>query len=194
MRARHRFRFTACVRRILPLAAAFAALLCVVTRSSAQDDDIEIIKRTAAEIAASVSSSSHCSIELRGAPRFDGAANAWLVAYMATGESCDASGDELRRLGNESALIFFRRPDSNQVRVLIANIRASVVPAFHCPISLRGDPRFDDGSGYWTVTFLASGPGCGDAAVELSRLGADYQIQFQQIQLQSALPREGILP
>jgi len=188
MRARRRFRFTARVGRILAAAAAPASLLCVAARSSAQDGDIEIIQRTAAEIAASVSSSSHCSIELRGAPRFDGLANAWLVAYMAAGATCDAAGDELRRLGKESALVFFRRPDSNQVRVLIANIRASVVPAFHCPISLRGDPSFDDGSGYWTVTFLASGPGCGDAAVELSRLGADYQIRFQ-----SATPPEGVL-
>jgi hypothetical protein len=191
MRARHRLRFTARVRRNLPAIAAVASLLGIVARSSAQDADREVIQRTAAAIAASVSSNSQCAIELRGAPRFDGLENAWLVAYMAAGPSCDAAGDELRRLGKESALVFFRRPDSNQVRVLIANIRASVGPAFHCPISLRGDPHFDDGSGYWTVTFLASGPGCGD---ELSRLGADYQIQFQQIQLQSALPREGILP
>jgi hypothetical protein len=188
MRAQHRLRFIARVGRVPPAVAALASLLCIAARSAAQDDDVGVIQRTAAEIAASVSSSSGCSIELRGAPHFDGLANAWLVAYMATGASCDAAGDELRRLGKESALVFFRRPDSNQVRVLIANIRASVVPAFHCPISLRGDPSFDDGSGYWTVTFLASGPGCGDAAVELSRLGADYQIRFQ-----SATPPEGVL-
>jgi len=189
MRARHRLRFNARGRHTLSASAALASLLCFAARSSAQEDDAELIQRTAAEIAASVSSSGHCSIVIRGAPRFDGLENAWLVAYMAAGPSCDTAVDELRRLGKESALVFFRRPDSNQVRVLIANIRASVGPAFHCPITLRGEPHFDDGSGYWTVTFLASGPGCGDAAVELSRLGADYQIQFQ-----SALPREGILP
>jgi hypothetical protein len=188
MRARHRLRFTARVRRYSPAVAALASTLFIVERSPAQDGDAKIVERTAAEIAASVSSSGQCSIELRGAPRFDGLENAWLVSYMATGASCDAAGDELRRLGKESALVFFRRPDANQVRVLIANIRASVGPAFHCPISLRGDPLFDDGSGYWTVTFLASGPGCGDAAVELSRLGAEYQIRFQ-----SATPPEGVL-
>jgi hypothetical protein len=172
----------------LEAAAALASLLGLVPRSSAQGDDTELIQRTAAAIAASVSSTSQCTIELRGAPRFDGLENAWLVAYMAAGSTCDAASDELRRLGKESALIFFRRPDSNQVRVLIANIRASVGPAFHCPITLRGEPHFDDGSGYWTVMFLASGPGCGDVPAELSRLGADYQIQFQ-----SALPPQGIL-
>ena len=187
MRARHRFRFSARVRRSAPAVAALATLT-IVERSHAQDGDLQITERAAAEIAASVSSRFKCSIEVRGAPRFDGLANAWLVAYMATGESCEAAGDELRRLGKDAALLFFRRPDSNQVRVLIANIRASVVPAFHCPISLRGDPSFDDGSGYWTVTFVASGPGCGDAATELSRLGADYQIRFQSI-----IPRQGLL-
>ena len=188
MRTRHRFRFTMRVSRSLPAVAAVASLLCIIERSFAQADDGKNIERAAAEIAASVSSTQQCTIELRGTPRFDGLENAWLVAYMAAGKSCDAAGDELRRRGKDIAVVFFRRPDSNQVRVLIASIRASVVPAFHCPISLRGDPTFDDGSGYWTVTFAASGPGCGEAAIELSRLGADYQIRFQPI-----IPRQGLL-
>jgi len=172
----------------LSAVAALASLLCIVGRSSAQTDDAELIQRTAAEIAASVSSSS-CSIVLRGAPRFDGLENTWLVAYMAAGGSCDAASAELRRLGKDSALVFFRRPDSNQVRALITNIRASVQSAFHCPITLRGEPRFDDDSGYWTVTFLASGPACGDVDAALGLLGADYQIRFQ-----SATPHQGFLP
>ena len=189
MRARHRLRFTARVRRNLPAIAAVASLLGIVARSSAQDADSEIIQRTAAAIAASVSSNNQCAIELRGAPRFDGLENAWLVAYMAAGGTCDAAGAELKRLGKDSALVFLRRPDSNQVRALITNIRASVQSAFHCPISLRGEPRFDDDSGYWTVMFLASGPSCGDVDAALSLLGADYQIRFQ-----SATPRPGFPP
>jgi hypothetical protein len=130
-----------------------------------------------------------CSIKTRGTPRFDGFSNTWLVAYMAHGADCDEAGDALRRLGKDRSLVFFRRPDSEQVRVLIASIRASVAPAFHCPITLQGEPRFDEGSGYWSVRFAASGPGCGDAAIELSRLGADYQIQFQStMQHQELLP------
>ena len=189
MRARRRFRFTARVGRILAAAAAPASLLCVAARSSAQDGDIDIIQRTAAEIAASVSSSSHCSIELRGAPRFDGLANAWLVAYMAHGAGCDDAGAELMRLGKDKSLVFFRRPDADQARALIASIRASVAWSFHCPISLRGEPRFDEKTGYWLVSFVASGPGCGDAAIELARLGADYQIQFQ-----SSMQRQELVP
>ena len=181
-------RFTARDRRGLSAVAALASLLCMVARSSAQEDDVALMQRTAAEIAASVSSS-HCSIELRGAPRFDGLENAWLVAYMAAGGNCDAASAELRRLGKDSALVFFRRPDSNQVRALIANIRASVQSAFHCPITLRGEPRFDDDSGYWTVMFLAPGRACGDVDAALALLGADYQIRFQ-----SATPRPSFPP
>ena len=189
MRAGRRLRFTARVGSSWRVVAVLAAMLCVVERAPAQSSEARDIERAAAEIAAAVSSSVACSIEIRGMPRFDALADGWLVAYMATGTSCDAAADELRRRGKDRALVFFRRPDAAQVRVLIANIRASVEPAFHCPISLRGDPHFDEGSGYWTVSFIASGPGCGDAAVELSRLGADYQIQFQSSMLRQELQR-----
>src|SRR5215813_13198755 len=104
MRAPHRLRFMTHVGCVSPAAAALVSLLALDMRSSAQDGDTELVQRTAAAIAVSVSANSQCSIELRGAPRFDGLANAWLVAYMAAGSSCDAAADELRRLGKESAL------------------------------------------------------------------------------------------
>jgi hypothetical protein len=162
-------------------------MLCLVDHAAAQANDADI-ERTAAAIVASVSGPT-CSITIRGTPRFDGFTNTWLVAYMGTGAGCDDAGDALRRLGKDKSLVFFRRPDSEQVRVLIASIRASVAPAFHCPITLQGEPHFDDGTGFWSVRFVASGPGCGDAAMELSRLGADYQIQFQ-----STMQRQELVP
>jgi hypothetical protein len=162
----------------LAAAAATVAAFCAGGRASAQDDAASAAQ-AAAEIAAGVSSNFACKLDVRGEPRFDGLEKMWLVPYTASGTACDAAAAELRRLAPARALVFFRRPDANQVRVLIASIRASVEPAFHCPISLRGEPLYDEGSGYWSVSYVASGPGCGDAAVELSRLGEDYQIQFQ---------------
>ena len=187
MRCGRRWRCTARVGRSLPTVTALASVLCFVGGAPAQSGDAEI-EGAAAAVAASVSGAM-CSIHIRGTPRFDGFTSTWLVAYMAHGAGCDDAGAELTRLGKDKSLVFFRRPDADQARALIASIRASVAWSFHCPISLRGEPRFDEETGYWLVSFVASGPGCGDAAIELARLGADYQIQFQ-----SSMQRQELVP
>ena len=52
--------------------------------------------------------------------------------------------------------------------------------AYGCPISLVDEPKFDESSGTWSVDYLASGPGCDDAAEELGRRGNEQQIRFMR--------------
>jgi hypothetical protein len=111
-----------------------------------------------------------------------------LCAVARAGVDEDAAAVQLRQRGQARAIVFFRRPDAGQVLALIGGIRHSVEPAFGCPISLRGEPRFDEASGYWLVSHVASGAGCDDAAQELERLGAELQIRFMR-----TLPRVELL-
>jgi hypothetical protein len=164
--------------RLLPFAALVLALGGIACSGADENDATRA--QAAAEIAASVSASVACTIKVLGLPRFDELANAWLVAYTATGAECDAAAAQLRQRTEGRAIVFFRRPDAGQVRALIARTRHSVASAFGCPISLREEPRFDDESGYWLVTYVTSGPGCDDAAQELERLGAELQIRFMR--------------
>jgi hypothetical protein len=185
-----RTRRSPCIERprLSPLAPAIVLALCAVARAGV-DEDAASRAQAAAEIAASVSTSVACAIEVRGTPRFDELANAWLVAYTATGSDCDAAAAQLRQRGQAGAIVFFRRPDAGQVRALIGSMRHSVEPAFGCPISVRGEPRFDEASGYWLVSYVASGAGCDDAAQELERLGAELQIRFMRTLLRVELLR-----
>jgi hypothetical protein len=89
-----------------------------------------------------------------------------------------AIGRGLRNLPEPLRLVFFRRPDADQVRAWIARVRREVGPAFGCPIAIRGEPTFDDATGYWMVTYSAAGPGCDDASEELGRRGEQMQVYF----------------
>lgn len=120
-----------------------------------------------------------CELSVHGEPRFDEFSGKWLVAYMASGaKDCDAAALALQQAGTNLSITFYRRPDREQVEHLVVDLRQSVRAAFGCNISIVGEPQFDETSASWSVTYLAAGAPCDDAAQELSRRGAELQINF----------------
>ena len=57
----------------------------------------------------------------------------------------------------------------------------SVRKGFACLISFRGEPRFDDESSLWMVTYYTSGQQCNDAAEELERQGRELRVLFHRM-------------
>jgi hypothetical protein len=129
-----------------------------------------------------------CNLAIHGDPHLEPDGK-WLVAYSAAGEACDAAGDALRARGTALDIVFFRRPNQDEVVVLINRIRGSVSGAFGCRISLRDEPRLDESTSWWTVSYFASGNNCTDATDELSRQGREVMIGFSRVALSTDLPR-----
>jgi len=129
-----------------------------------------------------------CDLAIHGDPHLEPDGK-WLVAYSASGEACDAAGDALRARGAALDIVFFRRPNQDEVVELINRIRSAVSGAFGCRISLRGDPQLDESTSWWTVSYFASGNNCGDATDELSRQGREVMIGFSRVALSSDSPR-----
>jgi len=48
-------------------------------------------------------------------------------------------------------------------------------------ISFRGEPRFNDESSLWLVTYYTSGQQCSDAAEELERQGRELRVLVNRI-------------
>jgi len=129
-----------------------------------------------------------CDLAIHGDPHREPDGR-WLVAYSASGEACDAAGDALRARGAALDIVFFRRPNRDEVLALINQIRSSVGGAFGCRISIRDEPLLDESTSWWTVAFVAAGNNCGDAADELSRQGREIMIGFARVARSSDLPR-----
>jgi hypothetical protein len=159
-------------------AAAALMLLASAAPAEAQDERAARAAADAAAIEAAVEPAFECSLAVHGQPRFDEFSATWLVAYSASGRECDAAGDALRERGEPHAIVFFRRPDAGQIRAWLADARHRVGSAFGCPIVIRGEPAYDESSGYWIVSYSATGAGCQEASEELGRLGAQMQVQF----------------
>ena len=119
-----------------------------------------------------------CAIAVTGTPRFDETANAWLIGFTAAGTDCDEAASALIARGKEMGAVFFRRPDKDQLKAVLTDIRRTLRRGFSCPISIRGDPQVEESSGYWVVNIVGSGGDCTDATAELGRLGEGLQIRF----------------
>ena len=121
-----------------------------------------------------------CDLAIHGEPQHE-KDGPWLVAYSASGEACDAAADALRKRGSALDIVFFRRPNQEEAIVLINRMRRSIAAAFGCRISIRDDLRLDDRTSWWSVSYVASGPNCGDATGELSRQGREVMISFAPV-------------
>jgi hypothetical protein len=177
------------LRKHLAAGAARLLLVSVATPAAAQDLRAEQAAVDAAAIEAAVEPAFECILTVHGRPRFDAFSKTWLVAYSASGPECDDAGRALREHGEPLKVVFFRRPDAAQIRAWLADVRHRVGPAFGCPIVIRGEPTFDEASGFWIVSYSASGAGCQEASEELGRLGAQMQVQFVQTRSRQDLIR-----
>lgn len=111
-------------------------------------------------------------------PRFDDFSDKWLVNYSASGNGCDEALQELHDQGLANDVLFVRRPTLEQLMAIIRPMIRSAQSAFLCRITLQGRPSLEPVSGQWSVTYLASGEGCDDAAAQLRDEGAPLQIFF----------------
>lgn len=123
---------------------------------------------------------SDCRLAVHGEPQRE-PDGTWLVAYSATGDTCDAAADALRKRGAAVGVVFFRRPNADEAIVLINRIRRAIAGGFGCRISLRDDLVLDERTSWWHVSYVASGPNCGDAMGELSRQGRENMISFAPV-------------
>jgi hypothetical protein len=123
-----------------------------------------------------------CDVAVLGEPRFDEFSRQWLVAYSVEGGDCDTLTRELKHRSTELGVTFYRRPNAAEVRGLIGNIRRSVELGFGCRISLKGEPRLDEQSDLWSVTYLASGRSCAAAEDEIQRQGRELRIFFLRME------------
>lgn len=167
----------------LPKASFVAALVSAAfsPESLAQTYTAAEALERATAIAAELEQAGDCNLELHGYPQLDETTERWLIAYSGTGPGCDDAGAALQREGAELEIAFFRRPNADEVKTLIARMRSSVRKGFACLISFRGEPRFDDESNIWMVPYYTSGQQCSDAAEELERQGRELRVLFQRL-------------
>ena len=175
-------------RATQPIAAlmtiALAAVLGSVTVapfSHAQTYTASEAMERATAIAAELEQAGDCDLALHGSPQLDETSKRWLMAYSGTGSGCDDAGATLQREGAELEITFFRRPNADEVKALIARMRSSVRKGFGCLISFRGEPRFNDESSLWMVRYYTSGQQCEDAGEELERQGRELRVLFHRL-------------
>lgn len=135
----------------------------------------------ALQIVAKVEETPGCDISLHGAPRLDEMTDHWFVAYSGAGAACDDMGAALQREGVPAEITFFRRPNGDEVRVLISGIRASVRRGFPCLVGFAGEPQFDADADLWAVRYYTSGHECDEAGRELERQGKTFGVAFRRI-------------
>jgi hypothetical protein len=135
----------------------------------------------ALELVAKVEQNEGCDISLHGAPRRDDLTNRWLVAYSGVGPACDDRGAELQREGLPAEISFYRRPNDDELMVLIGQMRASVRQGYACQIAFKGEPELDEESDLWNVRYYASGQQCEDASDELERQGKTLRVVFRRV-------------
>lgn len=141
-----------------------------------QEESRSQVSTSVDEIARSVDSAHECSISIHGAPQED--VGQWLVAYSASGSDCDEAADELARLGSLVNVVFVRRPNLAQVSALTAQMIRSVASSYSCRVTVRDQPRLDETSSQWVVSYFASGLDCEEASQELRQRGAPLRIAF----------------
>ena len=161
------------------LAAAVAA--CLASLADAQGPTAADALQSATEIVATLEDPAQCDLSLHGEPQLDELTERWLIAYSGVGPACDDASARLQRVGIEASIAFYRRPNFNEVKLLIGQMRASVRRGFDCLISFRGDPQFDDESSRWRVRYYTSGYQCSEAGEELERKGREFRVSFQRV-------------
>lgn len=164
----------------LALGAALASSSVASVAHAQTYTAAEAMERAAA-LVAELEAAGSCDVSLHGAPQLDPMTDRWLIAYSAAGAACDETGTALQREGVQLDITFFRRPNADEVKALIARMRSSVRKGFACLISFRGEPRFDDESSVWTVRYYTSGRQCDDAAEELERQGREFRVHFHRL-------------
>src|SRR5262245_47874843 len=149
------------MNRACPLAAA--AGTCLASLTHAQGPTGADVLQSATEIVATLEEPARCDISLHGEPVLDELTERWLIAYSGVGPACDDASAQLQRVGVEANIAFYRRPNSDEVKLLIGQMRASVRRGYDCLISFRGEPQFDDESSRWSVRYYTSGYQCTEA-------------------------------
>lgn len=168
------------ISRWLAVGAAVASGT-LASSSAAQTPAAADVMYGALQIAATVEEAGGCDISLHGAPHLDEMTGRWLVAYSGIGAACDEMGAALQRGGMPAEITFFRRPNGDEVKVLINRMRASVRKGFACLLVFNGEPRFDEDSALWIVRYYGSGEHCADASDALERQGTAFRIAFHRI-------------
>ena len=153
----------------------------LVALADAQGPTAADVLQSATEIVSTLEDAGQCDISLHGEPLLDELTERWLIAYSGVGPACDDASARLQRVGIEANIAFYRRPNTDEVKVLIGQMRASVRRGFDCLISFRGEPQFDDESSRWSVRYYASGYQCAEAAEELERKGRELRVSFQRV-------------
>src|SRR6186997_217476 len=161
------------------LAAAVATSLASL--ADAQGPTAADALQSATEIVATLEDPAQCDLSLHGEPQLDELTERWLIAYSGVGPACDDASARLQRVGIEASIAFYRRPNFNEVKLLIGQMRASVRRGFDCLISFRGEPQFDDESSRWSVRYYTSGYQCTEAGEELERKGRELRVSFQRV-------------
>ena len=113
------------------------ALAAIPTMLVADTEEEANVRATAAALIADVRGGFECAIAVTGTPRFDESGNTWLIAFTAAGSGCDEAAPALIQRGREMGATFFRRPDKEQVKTVVADIGRTLRRGFSCPISIR---------------------------------------------------------
>jgi hypothetical protein len=170
----------AIARRLCGLAAGAAvASTAIAPVTHAQPSAAAAMDRAQALVAA-LEQADQCDLSLHGTAQLDEPTGRWLIAYSGAGTACDDASAALQQQGIPADIAFFRRPNADEVKVLIGRMRASVRRGFDCLISFNGEPRFDDESTVWAMRYYTSGHQCDDAAEELERQGREYSVSFRR--------------
>jgi len=157
------------MRRLLLVSAAVAA---VAAAQPAEPPTAQV-----EQIALAVESAFDCDVSIHGEPRIYELSSGWYVTYSAAGGECDAASDMLRVHGAEHEVLFSRRPDQGQLRVLVGEMIRSAERTTGCRISI-GSTSMSEPTGQWTVHYIGSGTNCGEAERELAIRGAEFDILF----------------
>lgn len=160
---------------------AAAVGVSVASLAAAQGPTTADVLQSATEIIGTLEDPAQCDLSLHGEPVLDELTDHWLIAYSGVGPACDDASARLQRVGIEANIAFYRRPNSDEVKLLIGQMRASVRRGFDCLISFRGDPQFNDESSRWSVRYYTSGYQCTEAGEELERKGRELRVSFQRV-------------
>lgn len=166
---------------VLARASVVAIVVSAPPLASAQTYTAPEALERATAIVAELEQANDCDLTVHGYPQLDETTERWLIAYSGTGLGCDDAGAALQQAGADIDVTFFRRPNLDEVKALVARMRASVRKGFSCLIAFRGEPRFNDESTAWMVTYYTSGQQCDDAGEELERQGRELRVLFQRM-------------
>jgi hypothetical protein len=167
--------------RRLGAGAAAAAAAGLALLAHAQTPAVNEVMYQALALVAKLEKTEGCDLSLHGAPQLDELTDRWLVAYSGVGAACDDMGAALQREGMAADISFFRRPNSDEVKALLGQMRASVRRGFTCLLVFNGEPQLDDDTDRWTVRYYGSGDQCSEAGEELERQGRAFSISFRRI-------------